>query len=434
MSELAYLSRKREKMAINAAKFDDNVIGSMNTIVSSVETSETIGKNIYNLSSLLFGQQSELKINNNITMYNRMIIFYRLYPLVVNQTVCRGWGFRMTDLVQYTIGATDVPAINIENKSHFHSLMGQCQTSEARNEIFRLSGDELLAPIPVDPNNTYANYPVAYCIVPLPWSNYLGGTDSKLPFEAGLLNQYIGVNIRLAQANQIYGGTGAMPSGLHAAWITFDQTDYTYPELSLSMMKPPKTVYPYIYPILNRSAIFAGSTQGSPIVLPLQGFISADLYSIVLSVHRVTDETSTSSNSVSPYNADPIREVLLQYNGATIYYSREQAYKLYNMKSILGSSYLHNSVISAGTTAPFTSNPIDTYCVFIDFSRLRCLTSNYRFPNTPNYSAQLFNLSFFTSTTDNYICYYTYYYPANCEIDPAGNSHIYWGGQTPLTN
>lgn len=312
----------------------------------------------------------------------------------------------------------------------FSAAMAQCMDEEKRSELFRLAGQEQLGPaIAV----VGADVPKIRAYVPLifPWSLVC----DKLPLDSSLLTNNIVITIKFKPSSSIYGGSDARPTAFTSAKITFRQGDLSNTNLSLrnTMMANPDLIYSYPFTHYQnfQSPPFAGARESDGLAacqVNLQGFINSDLVGIMFYVVRQSDvNPTTSGNSPSPFNTDPITNVRLFYNGIPLYMSDGELYKLVNTIGHQSASYWQNSVIRAGSVAPFNSDPVDSYLVFIDFSRLRAACFASHFPNCMRVSNQTLQLNFNTQfgPTVNYLCYATYMYNAIAEMRN-GQSFIYF--------
>jgi hypothetical protein len=427
--EIVFLSNKKNLSANQGIKYDDLYYSNMNSTVQLVESVTTTNKFKQSLQSLQFGSSSMVTFQNS-SFLGRTMLHLELPPLEPNLCLPKGWGWRAIQSIEFQFGSSSVNNVTISGITMFHMLLAQCTNSEAASELLRLGGEETLTPLPFDPEVPDSNRPSADIVLILPWSNVHGGQYAKLPFDTSLLSQPITVTIQFRNSNEIYGGSGLKPNSLHSATIMSKLTDLTNKTLGLkySLMRNPdlSLVYPFMHYTLFSSAPFQGRKSGQPCRINLQGFLNADLFGFVISVHKSGDLVNTNGNVINPFNSDAIRDITVQYNGETIYYSQKYGYRLLNCESNTGASYVHNSVIAPGTGQPFISSPVDTYLLYVDFSRLRSAAFNNHFANTSRLPAQVLDISFFTSSTDEYKLYCTYIYPAIAEIGQAGVSDIYY--------
>ena len=127
-------------------------------------------------------------------------------------------------------------------------------------------------------------------------------------------------------------------------------------------------------------------------------------------MNKTAQQSSQGGESVSPFAADRIKDLEIKLNGQTIYFAPNESYKLINMIGEVGAGYFHNSIIGAGTVAPFTSLPVDTYFIMVDLSLLRPAFIGNHLQNTLRLAQQTLTADFYTSTDDFYQLHATYVY------------------------
>lgn len=422
--DMMYLSEKRTLLAMGGTILDDVYYSALNTTVSLSEVTYNQGRLAVSLSQTQFGAQSQVIVPNS-SLLSTVYLHLELPDVVTNQTLCRGWGYAAIDNISYLFGSSNVSQITLGGQSIWQTIAGQCETEEKRSEILRLAGEEVIAPTIGGPTQ-YADL-----ILPLPWSS-ANGLNAKLPFDTGILSNPITIQITFRQANAIYGGTGARPAGFGAATMYFRQGDLANKSQSLRsiMMRRPELMY--AYPFIHKqsfspSAITGSAAPNPTVSVPLLAFINADLVAItvgVIQTSRLSSPTST-SDSPSPFAYDNITNVSLEFNGLLMYTAPGRSNRLYSIDSQVGSSKVLNSVIAAGGVAPFTSAPVDTYTLYIDFARIRSMSYEGRYANVWRIGNNTLTLRFNTETANQYTVFATYYYNGVAEISN-GETRIYF--------
>lgn len=417
--DLLYLSQKRVLLANPGTKLDNIYYNKMNTIVEMSEVTYNHGRLSIALSTRSFGSQSQVIIPNN-NLLSDTYLHLELADLVADQTICRAWGYAMINNITYLFGSSNVSQQQIRGDTLLHTIMGQCNNSEKRNELFRLAGQEKLAPD--------GNIMTADLLLPLPWSSASGEHDKK-PFDTNLLNNPITVTVTFNRAEAVYGGNGVRPSQFNIATMYFKQGELRNKDQSLRVaaMKSPnlKYGYPFIHHQSYSPAKFTGVISGGQISIPLLSFINADLLGITIGCVRDSRKNPTANNSPSPFAYDVLKNIRLQFNGQNMYDAPGEMFKLINMSSQTGSSFYHNSIIQSGAVAPFNSDPVDSYLLYIDFSRVRALSYDGQYQNVWRIGNNTLTLEFNTETTEQYTMFASYNYNGIAEVQ-RGETRIFF--------
>lgn len=411
------LSNKNVILSSPGYLYNDLYYSELNSSSSLVEATYVTNKWSVNLSSPVFGSSSSVNIPNR-DFIGTTILIMELPDVVSNQTLCRGWGYGAIDRIEYVLGSSNVSNLSISGESLWGVVASQCMTAEKRSEIWSLGGEEILAP---------TGGPVTASIVlPFPWSNCC----EKLYFDTTLLSSNIFVTIVFKQTSAIYGGSGIRPTNMNSAIFTYRGAELTDKRQSMRDALISNPNLSYAYPMFHHqstvTSAFAGKTPGTgQCLVNLQGFINSDLVGIIFYAIKQTDVYPTSNNSPKPFNTTEISNILIQYNGTTMYNAPKNSYKLINLFESQNSSTWQNSAIRAGASGPFLSDPIDNSFVFYNVSKERAACIHNFMPNTMRLSNQTLNVTFNTPTTDNYLFYATYVYNGCCELKN-GNSFIYF--------
>jgi hypothetical protein len=323
----------------------------------------------------------------------------------------------------------------------------QCDTAERRSEMFRLGGDEYLAPIMR--NNPTSGLPErdpdaiisADLILPMPWSSATGSTGcGKKAFDSSLLSNPITITIAFEQATSVFGGSvspNPFPRNFNSASMIFRQGELRYKNMSLEgelKMHPDQSLfYPDIFCTYQTPAVFQGS-RTQPVSVPLLGILNGDLLALTVGVVRTSLLNSIPSATPNVYTApnkfqfDNIQNVFLAFNGQPMFRAPLSSWKLFTACSTPGAQYFHNSLIIPGVgPGVYTSVPQDSYLLHIDFSQFRSTSFEHNFPNTWRIGNNTLTLQFTTEgdQTVSYQLFCTYHYSSIVQIQQ-GNSLLYF--------
>jgi len=417
----AILSVKPVLMSSGGTQYNDLYYSLANSSVSLLEC--TFGwQNILALPSLQFGSSSQINIPID-QFIGDLVLHLRLPNVVANQSLARGWGYAIIQSIAYTMGNSNTTQIVLQNDAIFQTIMSQINDPSKRQEYLELAGSEVLAPLTA-PAGGDIPYIDAYVHLPFPMSTACG---DKGPIDSTMLQSNIVITIQFnANPNVIYGGTGTIPTSFLKAELMLKQGKLSNQAASVRnlMVADPalKYSYPFIHTQYFQSAVFNGARESDgyqACSVDLNAFSNADLVGIVFYVINQTDKYPVSNNTPNPFNADPISNILVTFNGSTLYNLPYQSYRMTNMLSgPQNPSYYPYSVVAAGNVNPFVSNPVNSYMCFLDFSRERgaCIGSHlfnvFRLPN------QILRVQFNTSLSSGtqYRLYATYLYNAIAEF------------------
>ena len=419
---MLYLSDKRTVLDNPGFKLNDLYAHALNVTVQSIQCTFNLGRYFQSLSQLQFNSQSSVLIPNQ-SFLSTCYLHLELPPILANQSLCRGWGYAAINNITFLFGSANVSQLPISGQSLFQLAMMQCETAEKRSEMLRLAGNEYLAPTPSG-QNLYADVLLVF-----PWSTACG-IHPKKPFDTSLLNNPIQITIQFNQNLAIYGGTATMPTQFLAASIIPRQGELENCGNSLRnqlMLNPSLSLpYPFIHHQSFSPSQFNGSnTQGTPVSLTLQSFINADLLAITVGVVQNAFLSPSGNSTPNPFAYDPMYNISLKFNGQVMFYSPGYLWKQSQMLSMPGAGYIHGSFVNPGNTQPFTSNPVDSYILTIDFSRIRALCWENTYQNVWRIPTNVLTLDFNTLTTNTYTMFLTYSYNGVADIK-AGMANIYF--------
>ena len=413
---LKYLSDKRVNLNNPGYKIDNNYYSRVNTTISMSETTYNYGRYSQTLSSSAFGAQSTLIIPRS-SMLSTCFMHFQLPAIVADQTICRGWGYRLIDNISYLWGSANVSQLSINWMTHLQLIMQSSPTSEKKSELMRLGGEEQLV--------ATSGAIDAYVPLHLPWSTMGIG---KKPFDTRTLNAPVQISIKLCDSNRIYGGTGVRPSFLTAGRLLLNQGNLGHTEASLegelSANPALRMNYPFIHAQSNEVPV--SGVAGTPITgITLNGFINADLLCILVSIVKRSDVFDGTNNSRNPFHMNTgVRDVLVEFNGLQMYNSPAEIYKLYALKNNYGAQYFQGSVINAGTVNPFASSGADEYLIDVQFGSHNCLPYSGEYLNTWRISNNVLTISFTPAETADYTIYCSYLYNGINSVN--GDSLVYF--------
>jgi hypothetical protein len=416
--DLIYLANKRTALSNPGFKMDDVYYSQLNTTVDLAEITYNLGRYNVSFTQLGFGGSSLVTIPNQ-SLITGVYVYLQVPNVVANQTLPLGWGYALIKSVSYILGNSNVSQITLPQQALFQTLMLECETAEKRSELLRLGGEEITAPTTTPPS--------AYVFIPLPFSSVCG-IKSKLPFDTSLLDNPINLQIELSRADEIYGGSGAFPTSILSARAYMRQGDFTNKDQSLRsvLIKNPDLMY--TYPFIHRQifpiAGFTGSTT-NPLQFTLQSIINADFIGLTFGVIPTNKLSNNGVSCPDPFAYDPVQNVKLTFNGQTMYDAIGDMRKLVNILGTAGGGYFRNSIVNDSAIAPFSSNPVDSYLTFIDFSRIRAACFDGKYNNVWRIGNNSVVLAFTTSTTNTYSLIVTYHYNAVAEVQN-GQSRIYF--------
>lgn len=422
MSSDIILSTKHAILSSSGTRYNDLFYSVANSSVSLLEC--TFGwQNIISLPSLQFGSSSQINIPID-QFIGDIVLHLRLPNTQANETLARGWGYAMLQSISYTFGNSSSTAIVLQNDAIFMTAMAQCNDSGKRRDVMHLAGEQILQPQVAPPGGDIP-FIDAYILLPFPMSTLCG---DKLPYDSTMLQSNITLQIQFNQnPNLIYGGAPANP---HPTAFTIGEIMLRQGKLSNQsasvrslMIADPNLnySYPYIHSQYFQSQAFNGvrqSDQYQGCTIELNAFSNADLVGISFYVVAITDKAPVGNNSPNPFNTDDISNVLVTFNGSTLFNLPYQSYRLTNMLAgpQTGSQFA-NSITNPGTTAPFTAFPKDCFMVYLDFSRERSACIQSHFFNVFRLPNQILRIQFNTTqgNSTQYRLYATYFYNAVVE-------------------
>ena len=431
MARMSVLKDKRTLLSNPGTMLTDIYYSSSDTTVSDVECTFDTGRYTVNLTSPSFGGQSQIIIPND-ALVSTIYLHLRL-PAVTqaNTQLPRGWGYASINQISYILGSSNTSQLQISGQSMLSVLGEQCETSEKKSELMLLGGEAVSQP-------TTLPYHDAYLILLLPFSR-ASGFHSKKPLDSQLLANPITVLIAFNQPNTFIGGSGAptyisgIGSKFSVAEIIARQGRLTNQADSVKSFLQANPFQYSPYPFLHAQTFIPPSFGASPPSgntqsLTLQSIINGDLTGLIIGVVKNSDLVSTASGAVNPFNYVRLQNVVIAFNGTVFYNSPSDMYRLFNMHSQFGASYMNN-VLMSGTTSPFASSPVSNYLIRVDFSRIKTLSFENNYANTWRIGNNVLTINFNTADpapdTNMYTMFVSYIYNGIIEFRN-GSSGIYF--------
>jgi hypothetical protein len=406
--DLEYLSTKRVELSSPGIKLQDQYYSVLNSQVELAECTYNLGRYTVSLSQLNMGSSSQILIPNS-SLLGKVFLHLELPPLVFNQTLTSNFGYKVVESISYIWGSSNVSQIIYSGATMWSSIAAQADTSEKLSELAKLAGTAQFS--------VTGEIPTADILLELPCSNACGLSQKK-PYDTSMINSPIVLTITFKQSNTIYGGTAVPPAAFTRATIVARQGDFTNKDQSLSMVLRKDPSLMYTYPFIHHQTFTPGNFTGSissasPVTINLTGIINADLVSLSFYCVQTSNLISSAGSSPNPFLTDSITNPVLSFNGLVMYSSPGSLWKLVNMDSSPGASYWNDSIITSipgGGLAPYQATPVNSYILFIDFSRIRAQCFTDKMANVWRLGNNTLSLSFNTTTTNQYSAFLTYNY------------------------
>lgn len=423
MSE-TYLSNKRALLSNLGTSVHDLYYSTQNSSISAVECSFA-WQNTISFPSIQFNSSSTISIPID-QFVQCAVCHFTLPALQAGEYLPRGWGPACIESIAYTIGASSSTQIVLQGDSIMQTLMGQCNSKEKRNAMLSLSG-EVAGSALAQPAGTVNE---ATFVIPLPFSTMC---QDKLPIDSTLLSNNITVTIIVKPASSIYGGSVIHPTQFTLAEVILKQGKLSNQSSSLRsmMVAEPEAIYSYPFTHAQRfvSPTFAGSTAYQGCSVLLNQFPNADFLGMVIWV--VEDEykqPAALSSTPNPWLIDPIKDILLTFNGSTLFNFKGHSHKLCGMLAGDQHDPSYDMVQISGSPPPALLVNATCWPVFLDFSRERAICMGdhmfnvFRCPN----NNMLLQFSTSKGSSTAYKLYATYYFNAALEMS-SGVSSVYIG-------
>lgn len=409
--DLGFISDKRVQLNSPGTIISNNYYSRENSTVDRVETTWNQSRFSTTLTNLNFGSQSTFVIPR-ASMLRNAYLHIELNAILPEQTISRGWGYALIANISYLMGSANVSQIIVNGVSMFQTIMLQSMSSEKRSELFRLGGEEHLS--------ATADTIHADILLGLPFSS--AGIGKK-PIDTLLLDSPVTISIQIARAEQIYGGNGIKPSSMLDATASLSQGELLNMAQSLHTELSLNPEMRYAYPFIHTQSFIRDLQGNGPNLntVDLLAFINADLLAITFYV--VQNDYISGFNDTTPniFNAVELKDIDLLFNGTVMYKSRHSQHKILNMQDRVGSSFYHNSVIAPKAIAPFSSEPVDSYIIAMNFSQLPAYTFGNHFFNVWRIGNNTMQLRFLLPDTRRYTLFATYHFNGIMSINKDTN-------------
>lgn len=411
-----YLVQKPVLMSNPGTKLDDVYYSAINTRVDLSEVTFNNGRLSLALPGLTFGGSSQVVIPNSSLLSEVYLHLELDLGSAANVTLPRGWGYAALASINYQMGSSNANQQQISGQSVWQIISAQCETAEKRSEMFHLGGEEILSPTGIVS---------ADLLLPLPWSTACG--EEKLPIDTNMLSSPIYVTVNTNIAQQWIGGSGVKPSAFRSANILCRMGDMSNKDQSLGpyMKRDPTLIYGY--PFIHTQTFSIANINFAQIDVPLTSILNADLVGLIFGVVKASDYQPSGGNSPNPFNYQELVDIQILYNGQVMSNFPGQSYKLQSMHSSVGANYFYGSVINPGAVAPFTSFPVNSYPIFIDFSRKRTPCYTNHFANVWRIGNNVLQLrcNVASGVDQQYICFVTYLYNGIADVQN-GETRLYY--------
>lgn len=423
--ERMILSDKVPILANPGTQLTDVYYNAINSTVQAVEVTYNLGRYTSTLNNPSFGATSQAVIPNSSLLgstYLHLVLGASGDEAVkADQTLVRGWAYGAIREINYLFGSSNVSQLVIQKHTLLQLIMGASETSEKDTELFKGGGEEQLSPI----QTVEANI-----LLPFPWSTS-SGLFAKYPFDTDMLQNPITIQVIFDTNDKIYGGDNkTRPTSFALAEIITRQGDFLDKKMSLSRELQLHPEMSYNYPFIHAQSFVPSpimSNSDGHINATLLSFINADLLTVSLGCVKLTDVNPNGNDSPNPFNYVDITNMRMFFNGQVMYNSPGTLYKVQNSTdSQIGAGFFEGSIIQAGGNAPFTSDPVNTYPMYIDFSRIRSLTFEGRYQNVWRIPQNTITLEFDVPEPNTlYQLYFSYYYNGIVSVQ-RGQSRIYF--------
>lgn len=413
----AFLSEKPALLTAPGSLISNLYYNKHNSSIEAVQ-STTMWSNKINLPSTSFGASNIINLPMNMFI-GQLVLRLRLPQVVANQTVALGWGLAMISQIRFQMGTSSSTPIIMTGKALWHYLMAQCPTEEKRSQLLQFCGLGWTQPSPTNVPSGQS-YIEAFVPISAPFSSLC----EKLFFDTTLIGQPITIFIDfVSSAKAIYGGSAAAPTGFIDATLMMRNMNLADAGKSLRnvLNADPKLIYSYPFTMalgFEVSSTFTGIQEGDgQVTVQFNQFQNGDLTGIVFCVQNVTDLSPSGVNAANPFHLDPITNVVVTYNGGSIFQLPGAGYAAVAtyMGDQQASNYQNVTVVVGGGGTQFTPTNQNEFLVFLDFSQVRqaCmqdhLVNTWRIPPGNVLTVQ-FNTS--QGSGQTYRCFYTCFYNA----------------------
>jgi hypothetical protein len=323
-------------------------------------------------NSLQTNSQGVVLNLNNLGVVSNVYCRYVSPAVPANVSLPRGWAYHNLQRLDVRVGSSIT--LNFDYPQLMALMLNSCDSTDKADDLLRCGGDEVIAPV-ATPQEGVIALDVVFSKV-----RYI---ISKLPYDAGLLNQPIQLVLYHRGLDQVAGGSGAL------AWINSFANQFSkavfhvrtglFQEMKDSikqdlMMNPQLSyVYHTVYPQTVQFR-FNGAVAPSKSQITLTGFKSGQLLGIQMIAVRDADVVpAVSGDCRNMYNlTSDLGGMLLTYNGQVLFDMDDSVrlQKVIGATQGLKPAYFPSSrIIPNGSgTGPWLSEPKKSYVYNIDFT------------------------------------------------------------------
>jgi hypothetical protein len=268
-----------------------------------------------NFNSLQTNSQGVVLNLNNLGVVSNVYCRYVIPAVPANVSLPRGWAYHNLQRLDVRVGSSIT--LNFDYPQLMAMMLNACDSTDKADDILRCGGDEVIAPV-ASPQEGVIALDILFSKV-----RYI---ISKLPYDAGLLNQPVQIVLYHRGLDQVAGGSGAL------AWINSFANQFTkavfhvrtglFQEMKDSikqdLMMNPQLSYLYhtIYPQTVQFR-FNGAVAPSKSQITLTGFKAGSLLGIQMIAVREADIVpAVSGDCRNMFNlTSDLGGMLLTYNG-----------------------------------------------------------------------------------------------------------------------
>lgn len=419
MSKSEVLTNKRVILNAPGNLVSDVYYRDADTRVDQIESLSIMGR--FSQSLILnWGSTSNIQIPNSGNILHQVFLYMRVPQIQANEFINRGFLYNAIDSITWTLGSSTQSQLRYDQKTIFQTAMSMMTTEEARSLNLVVAGESHIS--------ATTNTPDATIILPLPWSSLRCDMDcTKKGIDTSLLTTNINLQITLATANKIYGGTDTHPSGPLECYV-FTREEVLSNKANSIRDELFSGNLMYSYPFIHRQSptpknILTNVEQ----TINLAEFLESDLQAITFSAHLVVDQDNTGNLAPNVLFPLEVCDIELLYNGQTIWKAPGRTARLIPTLYDGGSSSVKCNRIEK--LAVPTVVAADAYVYYIPFASMfkKNIVYACEYSNSPRFANQTIQLKMNVSNapgagpgtgagSEPAVVYFTYYYSAVAEI------------------
>lgn len=417
-----FLTTKRVLLSSPGIRKTELYYTEADTVVDEVETQLLHGRYETSLN-LFFGTTSNIIIPNSGNFLHHCLLHIKLPPVQENEFLPRGWGYALLSQLTFTLGASTMSQLRLSGKTIFQTVMQMCRTSEKKNSVLLLGGQEYTKSSNGEPVE-------AIVFLPLPWSSLATGSRAKLGLDTGLLTSQVNVQISINPASSIYGGSATHPTAMTECFFITREQELSNKANSLRKELMGNSDMMLAFPFVRKeSSSPKFTTTETNVTLSISEFLESDLQGIMFSAHLIEDQDNTDNFAPNPLFALECVDLELLYNGQTLIKLRGKAGNFVDMFYNDGSSHIDNSRIArTSTVSGVPSSPDQSHIYSFNMNMLRQnISYEGSYSNTGRFANQTMQLKLKIKNPPNLavpqfgvpqpvVVHFTYLYSAVAEI------------------